>query len=119
AAGNPGEPFGDPSEMPLIQRLFAAQPGEVLDLRNDPRGNAVAHQVTQFEWHKRELRGHERGVEAAKGALMALILDNEELLLPFGITVKSKLVQRKGFTVQPTEYNRLTARVPDELVQQH
>lgn len=119
AAGNPGEPFGDPSELPMIQRLFAPQPGKVLDLRNDPRGNAVAHQVTQFEWHKREQRGHEKGVEAAKGALLALILDNEELLLPFGITVKSKRVQRKGFTVQPTEYNRLTARVPDELVQQH
>ena len=116
AKGDPGEPFGEPSEMPLMQRLFAPQPGKILDLRSDPRGNAIAHQVTQFEWHKREQRLHEHGVNACKSALTALMADNAEMLLPFNIVVKSKRVQRKGFTVEPTAYNTLSAKVPDELV---
>lgn len=113
---DPGQPFGDPSEMALIQKMFEPKPGKVLDLRDDPRGTAIAHQVTQFEYHKREKRMHSKGETACKNSLAALIADNEMMLLPFEITVRSRRVARKGYPVDPTEYNVLTATVPADLV---
>ena len=115
-AGNPGDPFGDPSEMPLIQQLFKTVPGSILDLRNDPRGNSIAHQVTQFEYHRREHAIHEKGLKACRNALLAMIKDNEQMVLPFSITVKARRVHRKGYQVEPTDYTILTAGVPDDLV---
>jgi hypothetical protein len=113
---DPGDPFGDPSEMPMIQALFAPKKGKVLDLREDPRGHPIAHQVTQFEYHKRARLLHEKGEAACKNALIALMADSEEMLLPFQITVKSRRQERKGYTAKPTAFNVISASVPEDLI---
>lgn len=113
AAGDPGEAIGLPCELPLLNALFAPIPGKVLDLRADPRGEHYAGVVQQLDYHQTEASGHERGAKAHRAELGAIMEDCQELLLPSGIRVKATRVNRKGHTVGPSSYNKISTYIPE------
>lgn len=113
AAGDPGEAFGLPVELPLLNALFAPVPGKVLDLRADPRGEHYAGVVQQLEYHAAEANGHEKGRNKHRAELAAIMEDCQELLLPYGIRVKATRVNRKGHVVGPSSFNKISTYIPE------
>lgn len=112
AAGREGDPFGVPVEWPLLSRLFAPKPLTVIDLTTRDDAHKIADDARMMAWHAAERLGHEKGEKALKAKLKALIGDNEEALLPGGIKIRQKKVNRKGYTVGPSSYVQVEVYVP-------
>ena len=115
AAGREGEPFGEPVEMPLLNRLFAPKPGVVIDLTGHPRAAELAQQAALMKWHAAERLGHDKGERAIKALFKALLGEAEEATLPDGVRVRQKSVERAGYTVKPSRYTTVEAFVPDAV----
>ncbi len=108
-----GQPFGEPVEMPLLNRLFTPTAGLVVDLSEHPKANELSEQARMMLWHSAERLGHERAERLAKANFKALLGDAETATLPGGVRITQKLVERAGYTVKPSRYTTIDAYVPD------
>jgi len=113
AARREGDPFGDPVEMPLLNALFPIKAGKVIDLTNEPNAEHLAEEVKMWAWHAAQQRGHQKGADAIKAKMRALIGNAQEARLPHGVVVRAKQQSRKGYTVAPTTFTVLDPFVPE------
>lgn len=109
------EPFGVPQELPLLDEAFPVRKDNPLDMREADGALKVAEDVRMLAWHRRENSGHNKAVEAIEARLRGVIKDHDKLLLPHGINLKQKHVDRKGYQVAPSSYVTLTPYVPKTL----
>jgi hypothetical protein len=108
-----GQPFGEPVEMPLLNRLFTPTAGLTVDLSEHPKANELCEQARMMLWHSSERLGHERAEKLAKAHFKALLGDAEAATLPGGVRITQKLVERAGYTVKPSRYTTIDAYVPE------
>jgi hypothetical protein len=109
------EPFGIPQELPLLDEAFPIKAENPLDMREVDDGRKLAEDVRMLAWHRREKSGHDKAAEALQARLRGVIKDHDKLLLPHGINLKQKQVERKGYQVAPSSYRTLTPYVPDNI----
>jgi hypothetical protein len=115
AAGDEGDPFGVPVEMPLLNKLFAPKPGKVIELTSRDDAEAIVGFARGFV--ELDARAKETAKQAAglKAKLRALIGDAEEAVLLDGSKIRQKTVNRKGYTVEPSSYNTFSVYVPRQI----
>jgi hypothetical protein len=108
-----GDPFGDPVEVPLLNRLFTPTAGLTIDLSEHPKANELSEEARMMIWHSTERLGHERAEKMAKAHFKALLGDAEAATLPGGVRITQKLIERAGYTVKPSRYTTIDAFVPE------
>lgn len=106
-------PFGEPVEMALLQRLYPPKVGTSVDFTSHPRAEELAEQIRMMNYHGAERLGHEKGERAIKALLKALLGDAEEATFAHGIKVTQKQQSRAGHTVKPSTFTTISAFVPD------
>lgn len=115
AAGREPEPFGSPIENPLLNEVFHIDPEKVIDRREDPEAIKIAEDVRQLEYHAKQRLGHERAEKALKAKFRGLVRDAGKLLLPNGISISAKTVNRAGYTAKPSSFVQIDTHVPDDI----
>jgi hypothetical protein len=93
------DPFGAAVELPLLNKLYPMQPGNVLDLSEDHDHIKTSEKVSLYDHLKSEKSGLEANVEKYRVELLALAKDAEYVKLPFGVSFKVKRVGRAGRTI--------------------
>jgi len=115
-----GDPFGEPVEMPLMQKVFSVTPAKVIDLKAVPNAYQLAEDVRLWHASREERLLQDKTEKALKAKFAALMKDAEELHFVHGIKVTAKRINRSGYTAKPTSFTQLEAYVPeilpDELV---
>lgn len=109
------DPTGAVVEVPLIQKIFAPTPENVLDMRQDEAGIEWSRKVQLMKHHAAERLGNSKAEEKIKAELKGLMKDNGLLLLPFGVQVKAKAQKRASYTVGPSQFTVLDAFVPENM----
>lgn len=95
----PAPDFNARSTRALIQKLFPGTNGEVLQATE----NQVAWRTVMDDANAKA-KVYDVAAEAAKSALLFDMGEAAELRFPDGKALRRKLIQKKGFTVEPTSY---------------
>jgi len=93
------DPFGAAVELPLLNKLYPMQSGNVLDLSADPDHIKTSEKVSLYDHLKSEKSGLEANVEKYRVELLALAKDAEYVKLPCGVSFKVKRVGKAGRTI--------------------
>jgi hypothetical protein len=93
------DPFGAAVELPLLNKLYPMQPGNVLDLSADPEHVKTSEKVSLYDHLKSEKSGLEANVEKYRVELLALAKDAEYVKLPCGVSYRVKRVGKAGRTI--------------------
>ena len=93
------DPFGHPVELPLLNKLYPMQPGNLLDLSADPGHVKTSEKVSLYDHLKSEKSGLEANVEKYRVELLALAKDAEYVKLPCGVSFRVKRVGKAGRTI--------------------
>ena len=93
------DPFGAAVELPLLNKLYPMQPGNVLDLSADPDHVKTSEKVSLYDHLKSEKSGLEANVEKYRVELLALAKDAEYVKLPCGVSYRVKRVGKAGRTI--------------------
>lgn len=112
AAKREGEPFGEPVEVPLLNRLFAPQPGVVVDLTTREDARELVSVAQLMRYHANERSTHDKEEKKYKAKLKAVMGDASEGILPEGVKIKAKQTERAGYTVKPTKYTTIDVFLP-------
>jgi hypothetical protein len=95
------DPFGTAVELPLLNKLYPMQPGNVLDLSADPDHVKTSEKVSLYDHLKSEATGLKDNVERYRVELLALAKDAEYVKLPCGVSFRVKRVGKSGRTIDP------------------
>lgn len=112
AAKAEGEPFGDPVEVPLLNKLFTPKHGVTLDLTSHPEANNLVTSAQLMRYHASERSAHDKAEKALKAKFKAVMGDAETAVLPEGVKLFAKQQSRAGFTVKPTSFTIIEAFLP-------
>jgi YqaJ-like viral recombinase domain len=93
------DPFGAAVELPLLNKLYPMQPGNVLDLSADPDHIKTSEKVSLYDHLKSEKSGLESNVEKYRVELLAIAKDAEYVKLPCGVSFRVKRVGKAGRTI--------------------
>ena len=93
------DPFGAAVELPLLNKLYPMQPGNVLDLSADQDHVKTSEKVSLYDHLKSEKSGLEANVEKYRVELLALAKDAEYVKLPCGVSFRVKRVGKAGRTI--------------------
>src|ERR1700719_718929 len=93
------DPFGAAVELPLLNKLYHMQPGNVLDLSADPDHVKTSEKVSLYDHLKSEATGLKDNVEKCRIELLALAKDAEYVKLPCGVSFRVKRVGKAGRTI--------------------
>lgn len=99
--------WSHPSTPALIEALYRPIEGHTTDLGKD-----AAHWVREYLSLGETLRTTEKERELAKAHIIEAMGGASVGLLPDGTEVLRTICQRKGYTVDPGEYVRMTVRQP-------
>lgn len=104
-------PFGSPQESALLAIAFPVVKGQVLDLREHADGYKWAQHAAMFDDFKKQQAFYDKAQGAARTELMALMKDNETVLLPEGVTVKRSQRHVKEHTRKASTQNVITVQI--------
>lgn len=90
AAKRMPDPFGVAVEIPLLKKLYPPVTKKQRDYTLEADAYKIAEDARMMQYHGENKGLHAKAEEAIKDRLKALLLDNEELLLPHGIIVRQK-----------------------------
>jgi len=93
------DPFGVAVELPLLNKLYPMQPGNVLDLSADPDHIKTSEKVSLYDHLKSEASGLKDNIERYRVELLALAKDAEYVKLPCGVSFRVKRVGKAGRTI--------------------
>jgi hypothetical protein len=93
------DPFGHSVELPLLNKLYPMQPGNVLDLSADPDHVKTAEKVSLYDYLKSQATGFKDSVEKHRVELLAIAKDAEYVKLPCGVNFRVKRVGKAGRTI--------------------
>lgn len=112
---NEGDPFGEPVEMPLMQKIFEVTPAKVVDLSQGENAYKLAEDVRLWATSRNERLLQEKTEKALKAKFAALMKDAEEATFVNGIKIHAKRITRAGYNVRPSAYTQFEAYVPGDL----
>ena len=115
ANGNEPDPSGMIAELPVLKELYPPAKGNVLDATQWADAEAWAQKVYDLEWARGEASGFEKMQKRLAAEIQAKVGDAETINFLHGITIKRKLVERKGYEVKPSSYITLSPYVPDDV----
>jgi hypothetical protein len=93
------DPFGAAVELPLLNKVYPMQPGNVLDLSADSEHVKTSEKVSLYDHLKSEATGLKDNVEKYRVELLALAKDAEYVKLPCGVSFRVKRVGKAGRTI--------------------
>lgn len=114
-----GEPFGEQVELPLIARLFAPKPGIKIDLTARDDANDLVSYAQLLRYHATERAAHDKEEKKYKARLKAVMGDAEQGILPYGVSVFAKQVQRKAYEVKASSYTTIDVVIPESAPPVH
>lgn len=115
-AGNTGDPFGEPVEKPLLDKLFPPKVGLTLDLTTRPDAEELTNQVKLMKHHGEVATANEKEARRLKAQLLALMAGAETAKLLGGVEVRASTVRKKAYSVAASSYTQVSAFVPSEQV---
>lgn len=84
------EPFGVPTEYPLLNECFPIEEEKVLDLRDADVGEDLANEAMMFNFHRDQRLSHKKGEDQLGMRFRVFAKEHGTLLLPHGIVVRLK-----------------------------
>jgi len=112
--GNEGDPWGHRAEVEILNKLFAPEPGKVVDRREETPDNLALAQCA-FSLHQfgDDRKFAEKNEKQLKERIRAAVIDAEKLLLPRGVVVDAKRIHKKAHSVKESNYTQLDVYVPN------
>jgi predicted phage-related endonuclease len=111
AGNDEPDPFGAAVESPLLATAFPVVKGKTLDLRAHPDGHKWADHAAMYADFRKQQAFYDKAQDAARAELMALVKDNETVLLPEGVTVKRSQRQVKEHMRKASTQNIITVKI--------